>query len=157
MQCAICHGAHVLVPAYVTACREAGRLVPEEPFILQDDVCEPAFARKRNIQGGYSLKAALELARRNGALLKGVSVYCFPSVTDTARKSLPLIVAAAGGTWLTKFPSRPIDDSVLLLAERTVVGERERRRRQQFEVYDVELLQEAACTQILRRYAYRLR
>lgn len=156
MMCAICSGAHIVVPAYLSACREAGRLVDEGPHVLQDRVCEDAFARKRGITGGYSLAAALERVRRHGPLLTGVSVYCFPSVTE--RRELPALVQAAGGTWLKRFPCDPEDrESVLLLGERGASSSREAGRRRSFEVYDVEMLREAACTQELRRPVYRLR
>nr|QDO16208.1 mediator of DNA damage checkpoint protein 1 [Lingulodinium polyedra] len=155
MMCAICRGMRIVTPDYIAACRVAGRRVDEKPFLLQDAVCEAAFARKRGIARGYSLTAALERARRRGPMLKGVSVYCFPSVIE--KRELPLLVSAAGGTWLNRFPPAPDDDSVLLLAERTVSSDREQQRRKAHEVYDVELLREAACTQELRRAAYRLR
>lgn len=156
MMCAICVGAHIVTPEYIPACRAAGRLLPEDAFALRDAVCEQAFARKRGITGGYSLAAALERARRAGPLLRGVSVYCFPSVAE--KRELPLLVAAAGGIWLSKFPvDRADDEAVLMLAERTVSGWREQKRRQEHRVYDVELLREAACTQVIRKTAYRLR
>jgi len=154
MMCAICTGAHILSTEYVKACREAGRLVDEAAFLLKDEVCEAAFARKRGISQGYSLAAALQRARQNGPLLQGMSVYCFPSVGE--KRELPMLVAAAGGTWLKRFPLQPACTSVLLLAERCVSSEREQQRRRVYEVYDVELLREAACTQELRRSAYRL-
>jgi len=155
MMCALCRGASVLTPDFITACQAAGNWVQEEPFILKDEVCEAAFARKRGIPGGYSLIRTLALAREQGPLLQGISVFCFPSVVE--KRELPLLVAAAGGTWLTRFPGTPDHESVLLLAERTVSGEREQQRRKLHHVYDVELLREAACTQKIRRSAYRLR
>jgi len=155
MMCAICTGAIVVTPEYLAACRESGKLVDEAPFLLRDAVCEEAFARKRGIEEGYSLAAALKRARRQGPLLSGISVYCFPSIAE--KRELPHIVAAAGGTWLTRFPTTPDDNSMLLLAERTVSSEREQQRRRAHEVYDVELLREAACTQRFRRGAYKLR
>jgi len=159
MMCAICRGAKVVVPRYLDACRPltpSGRfsIVDETPFLLQDRLCEGAFALKRNLSDGYSLVGALQLARKNGLLLEGMSIYCFPSVVD--KRELPHLVAAAGGTWLTRFPSQPDSASVLLLAERTVSSERERQRRKAHKVYDVELLREAACTQEIRKTAYRL-
>jgi len=155
MMCAICHGAYVVTPEYIVACRAAGQRVDEMPFMLQDTVCEAAFARKRGIANGYSLAAALERARSRGPLLRGISVYCFPSVIE--KRELPMLVAAAGGTWLTRFPSAPDNDTVLLLAERMVSGEKEQQRRRAHAVFDVELLREAACTQEIRKAAYRLR
>lgn len=156
MMCSICLGAHVVTLEFIRACRNAGKVVDERPFVLEDGVCEAAFARKRGIAGGYSLAQALERSRNNGPLLRGMSVYCFPSVSE--KRELPLLVAAAGGTWLTRFPAERADDeSVLLLAERTVSNEREQLRRAKHRVYDVELLREAACTQAIRRTAYRLR
>lgn len=155
MMCAICCGAHIVTPGYLSACREAGGLVDEAAFILRDEVCEAAFARKRGIGGGYSLAVALERSRSGGKLLAGVSVYCFPSVAE--KRELPMLVEAAGGTWLSKWPDNPDVSSVLLLAERTVSSEKEQQRRRAHDVFDVELLREATCTQQLRRGAYRLR
>jgi len=158
IMCGICRGVKLVSPDYVNACRLAGKLVDEERFLLHDAVCEAAFARRRGIPGGYSLAKALQRVREHGPLLKGMSVYCFPSVTTVVEQSeLPMLVAAAGGKWLHRFPASPDDKKVLLLAERAVSSEREQRRRQRHEVYDIELLREAACTQILRHGAYRLR
>jgi len=154
MMCTICHGGYVVTPEYIVACRAAGKRVDEAPYLLRDPVCEAAFARKRGIRRGYSLAKAQERARENGPMLQGVSVYCFPSVTE--KRELPFLVSASGGAWLTRFPSSA-DDSVLLLAERTVSSPQEQQRRRTHEVYDVELLREAACTQEIRRAAYRLR
>lgn len=155
MMCTICRGGYVVTPQYIVACRAAGKRVEEAPYLLRDPVCEAAFARKRGIRRGYSLAKALERARENGPMLHGVSVYCFPSVTE--KRELPFLVSASGGTWLTRFPSSPDDDSVLLLAERTVSSSQEQQRRRTHKVYDVELLREAACTQEIRHAAYRLR
>jgi len=156
MMCAICQGTPVVTLEYIAASRNVGRLIDERPFILKDEVCEAAFARKRGISGGYSLLEALDRARSQGPLLRGISVYCFPSVAE--KRELPHLVAAAGGIWLTRFPAERADDaSVLLLAERTVSGEKEQQRRKAHRVYDVELLREAACTQVIRRSSYRLR
>lgn len=155
MMCAICRGARVVLPEYVAACRSAGKFVDDKDFVLRDSVCEAAFARKRGISQGYSLVEALTRARTNGPLLKGISVYCFPSVVE--KRELPLLVSSAGGTWLNRFPAQPDDESVLLLAERAVGSEKEQQRRRLHAVYDVELIREAACTQEIRRSAYRLR
>jgi len=155
MMCTICCGANVVIPDYITACRTAGKFVDETPFLLQDEVCEAAFARKRGMVSGYSLTKALQSSRKQGPLLKGISVYCFPSVVE--KRELALLVASAGGTWLNKFPAVAHDDSVLLLAERTVSSAVEQQRRKTFKVYDVELLREAACTQELRKNVYSLR
>lgn len=157
MMCAICKGAYVLTPHFIKACREAGRLVGEASYVLRDEVCEAAFARKRGIAEGYSLAQALAKSRQQGPLLKDMSVYCFASVTD--KRELPQVVAAAGGTWLSRLPAAPHDPSqLLLLAERAgQSSDREQQRRKALEVYDVELIREAACTQELRRSAYRLR
>lgn len=154
MMCAVCGGAQVVTPDYLTACRDAGAFVDEQPYTLKDPVCEGAFARKHHIAEGYSLATALQHARANGPLLQGISVYCFPSVIE--KHDLPHLVAAAGGKWLQRFPSAPDHESVLLLAEPVVSGKVEAQRRKQHKVYDVELLREAACTQILRRNAWRL-
>lgn len=155
MMCAICRGVAIVQPGYIAACRKAGMLLDVEPFLLRDAVCEAAFARKRNLSEGYSVAAALQRAQSHGPLLRGISVYCFASVIE--KDDVALLVAAAGGKLLTRFPNAPDDSSVLLLAERAVSSELETKRRSLHAVYDVELLREAACTQELRRNAYRLR
>merc|ERR1712060_921702 len=113
----------------------------------RDDVCEVAFARKRGLLNGYSLGAALERARRHGPLLQGISVYCFPSVVEL--RELPLLVAAAGGTWLKVFPTFPGGDSILLLGENKPTSPQEEKCRKEHAVYHVELLREGACLQKL--------
>merc|ERR1719433_780829 len=65
MMCAICVGARIVTPAYVDACRAAGRLVDDMPYTLRDTVCEAAFARKNGLQA-YSVEAALHRARASG-------------------------------------------------------------------------------------------
>eukprot|EP00927_Polykrikos_kofoidii_P061543 TRINITY_DN5637_c0_g1_i1.p1 TRINITY_DN5637_c0_g1~~TRINITY_DN5637_c0_g1_i1.p1 ORF type:complete len:1960 (+),score=426.50 TRINITY_DN5637_c0_g1_i1:437-5881(+) len=154
LMCAICRGVPIVLPEYIDACQKAGALVDETPYLLRDSVCENAFARKRGIAGGFSIVGASERVKKRGLLLRGVSVYCFPSVTE--RRELPALVSAAGGAWLAKFPAN-VGNNVLLLAEATATSDRERHRRQEHEVYDVELLREAACTQRLRKSTYRLR
>uniref|UniRef100_A0A7S4S4U4 BRCT domain-containing protein n=1 Tax=Alexandrium monilatum TaxID=311494 RepID=A0A7S4S4U4_9DINO len=154
MMCAICAGARIVTPDYLKACREAGALVDDRRFALQDPVCERAFARKHGILGGYALDEALERRRSGGPMLQGVSVYCFPSVVE--KHDLPHVVAAAGGRWLQRFPSGSDLGSVLLLAEREASDKTEQQRRRKWKVYDVELLREAACTQVLRKKAWRL-
>jgi len=154
MMCAICLGLEVVTADYIQACSRAGQRVDEGRYRLRDTVCEAGFARKRGLKKGYSLEVAIMRAQQNGPLLKGISVYCFPSVTD--QRELPLLVGAAGGTWLSDFPENPDDPRVLLLAERSISGDSEKRRRKAHNVYDVELLREAACTQEIRQSAYRL-
>lgn len=155
MMCAISSGKSIVLPAYLHKCHEEGRLVGDVEFTLADTVCEAAFARKRGLTHGYTLRSALDRVRQNGPFLKGMSVYCFPSVLE--KRELPLLVATAGGTWLQRWPASPDDSKVLLLAERAIVSEKERERRRQHDVYDVEILREAACTQDLRRSPYKLR
>mmetsp|Transcript_55635 Transcript_55635/g.107333 ORF Transcript_55635/g.107333 Transcript_55635/m.107333 type:complete len:870 (-) Transcript_55635:168-2777(-) len=154
MMCAISLGLEVVTADYIQACSRAGQRVDEGPYRLRDTVCEAGFARKRGLKKGYSLEVAIKRAQQNGPLLKGMSVYCFPSVTD--QRELPLLVGAAGGSWLSELPESPDDPKVLLLAERSISGDSEKRRRKAHSVYDVELLREAACTQELRHSAYRL-
>lgn len=158
MMCAICCGARVVVPTYLEACAKAGRIVDDAAFLLADTVCEAAFARKHHLDG-YSLARALEQRRRAGPLLHGISVYCFPSVVE--KHDLPQLVAAAGGTWLAEPPaavggSAEEAAAVLLLAERAAGAGPEPRQGPTRRVYDVELLREAAMTQVLRRRAWRL-
>lgn len=154
MLCAICHGAHIVTPQYIAECRKKGQLVDHREFTLRDEVCEPAFAKKRGMSS-YSLAAALALRQKNGPLLKGMMVHCLPSVAE--RGELTSLVVSAGGQWLAKFPPNPDDPSVLLLGARTFCHKRELDKRKAHKVYDVELLREAACTQVLRRSAYLLR
>jgi len=158
MMCAICCGARVVVPAYLQACAKAGKLVDDTPFILKDGVCEAAFARKHHLSDDFSVSAALERRSQNGPLLHGVAVYCFPSVVE--RHDLPHLVAAAGGEWLDEMPaSFPGETgSVLLLAERVARNNAEQEQRQSANrVYDVEMLREAAITQMLRRRQWRVK
>jgi len=155
MMCAVCSGAHIVTPEYIAACRKQDGLAEEAEYLLKGDVCEAAFARKRGLGQGYSVAAAAERARRDGPLLRGMSVYCFPSVED--RHELPPLVAAAGGTWLADFPAEPTRDSVLLLASRRATNEQEEQQRRKYRVFDVELLREAAMTQEIRLSAYRCR
>lgn len=158
MMCAICCGARVVVPAYLDACRKAGKLVDDAEFLLRDEVCVAAFARKHHLADDFSVSAALERRNQHGPLLQGVSVYCFPSVVE--RHDLPHLVAAAGGTWLDELPvSFPGHaDSMLLLAERAARNDAEQEQRQKANrVYDVEMLREAAITQMLRRRQWRLK
>ena len=56
------------------------------------------------------------------------------------------LLAVCLGMWL----------SLWIIERGSRLEEREQKRRKTFEVYDVELLREAACTQQLRRSAYRL-
>jgi len=154
MMCAICHGAQIIVPDFIVKCRQVGALVDSKEYALRDSVCETAFARKRGLQN-YSLCDALERRRINGPLLKGISVHCLPSVVE--RRELPLLISSAGGTWLKRFPASPDDSNILLLGEQAQCTDKEVQRRKSHKVYDVELVREAACTQILRRSAYQLR
>jgi len=158
MMCAICSGARVVVPAYLDACAKAGKLVDDAQFLLRDEVCEAAFARKQHLADDFSVSATLERRNQHGPLLHGVSVYCCSSVVE--RHDLPHLVAAAGGAWLDELPaSFPGHlDSVLLLAERTARSDAEQEQRQKAsKVYDVEMLREAAITQMLRRRQWRLK
>jgi len=157
MMCAICCGARVVVPAYLDACAKAGKLVDDAQFILRDEVCEAAFARKHHLADNFSVSAALERRNQHGPLLHGVSVYCFPSVME--RHDLPHLVAAAGGAWLDELPASfpGHADPLLLLAERVARNDDEQEQRKQANrVYDVEMLREAAITQVLRRRQWRM-
>jgi len=157
MMCAVCCGARVVVPAYLDACAKAGKLVDDAQFILRDEVCEAAFARKHNFSDNFSVSAALERRNQQGPLLHGVSVYCFPSVVE--RHDLPHLVAAAGGAWLDELPASFPGHAgpLLLLAERVAGNSLEQEQRKQASrVYDVEMLREAAITQVLRRRQWRV-
>jgi len=158
MMCAICCGARVVVPAYLDACAEAGKLVDDTQFLLRDEVCEAAFARKHHLADDFSVSAALERRNQSGPMLHGVSVYCFPSVVE--RHDLPHLVAAAGGAWLDELPSSfpGHAHSVLLLAERAARNSAEQEQRKKANrIYDVEMLREAAITQMLRRRQWRVK
>lgn len=157
MMCAICHGAQIVMPEYIMKCREAKTVLDAAQYALSDRVCEAAFARKRGLDG-YCLADALERRKKNGPLLQGISVHCLPSVVE--RRELPLLIAAAGGKWVNRFPLESHVEGLpglLLLGERTVCTDKELQRRKAHKVYDVELIREAACTQVLRKGAYRLR
>jgi len=154
MMCAISAGAFVVRPEYVTACSKAGELVDATAYILADDVCAEAFARKRRLRF-YSLAEALERRKLKGPMLKGFFVHCLPSVVES--DEIFQLIVAAGGTWLSDFPSNVNDDAVLLIGDRYASGEDELRCRRDHRVYDVEMLREAACTQVLRRHTYLLR
>jgi len=158
MMCAICSGARVVVPAYLDACAKAGKLVDDAQFLLRDEVCEAAFARKQHLADDFSVSATLERRNQHGPLLHGVSVYCFPSVVE--RHDLLHLVVSAGGAWLDELPaSFPGHlDSVLLLAERTARSDAEQEQRKNASrVYDVEMLREAAITQMPRRRQWRIK
>jgi len=151
MMCAICVGARIVTPAYVDACRVAGRLVDEAPYMLRDKVSEAAFARRNGLQA-YSVESAIERAGASGPLLAGFSVYCAPSVLG--RHELQVLVESAGGKWLRRCPSSRQHD-----------GQQQQQQQQQQGLqkllllgkdFDAELVREAACTQCLRFDAHRL-
>jgi len=154
MMCSIACGVRIVVPDFITASRAADHFVEENPFMLKDEICEIAFARKRNLDG-YSMVEAVRRRLLHGPLLSAVHVHCLPSVLE--KRELPLLVAAMGGKWLPTFPGMPDHESVLLLGERAQCSEQEREWRSKHKVYDLELLREAACTQVLRKSHYRLR
>jgi len=139
LMCAICAGADIVSPSFVDACQRAACIVSPEPFLLKDEVCEAAFAKKHGLPT-YSLTAAVRRARSQGPLLAGFVVYCDGGVAG--RGELRTLVEAAGGNWVAKPPPRHagITSKVLQLGIH----------------YDAELLREAACTQILRFETYRL-
>lgn len=155
LMCAICTGAHIVVPAYLTACEKAGRIVGVTPFILRDRACEVAFAVQHGLPT-YSLEVAVDRARRCGPLLRGLAVYCAASVAG--RSDLRALVSAAGGLWLCRVPAPAellnSDGSmaVLLLGRvpRALASDRS------VKAFDAELLREAACTQELRYGVHQL-
>lgn len=124
--------------------------------MLKDNVCERSFAKKRNLDR-YSLEDALVRVKKNGPLLKGISVHILPSSQEQTKKEMECIVKAAGGTWLTRWQNKLDDPNMLLLGERVKFDKIEKQRRNQYKVYDVELLREAALTQVLRKNVYLLR
>lgn len=154
MMCAIASGADIITPDYLVACSAKNVLIDVRPFALRDTICEAAFARKRGL-ADYSLAGALDRRRQQGPLLKDMSVFCLPSVSE--KRELPLLVVASGGNWLEEWPSSLDDPQLLLLAERVPVSADEGRVRKTHKVFDVELLREAACTQVLRKSLYRIR
>lgn len=140
---AVCSGAHVVIPAFVDACLQAGDLVDEEPFCLRDQEGEAAFASKQGLDS-FSLQESLALARSR-PLLKGLSVHWAGS-TAAEKKELRVLVEAAGGHWLTRAPrvsktADPASSSTTILLGK---------------LFDAELLREASCTQVLRYDAFRL-
>jgi len=159
--CAICSGARIVTPSYVKACVHAGCLVDDAPYLLRDEVCESAFAKKHGLSN-YSLQAAVELARSNGPLLAGMSVYCTPDVIGVGE--LRVLVEAAGGRWLPEAPQKQSPDSaealdtetLLLLSQFGSSFKCDEGFWKARATYDVELLREAACTQKLQYDRYRI-
>jgi len=154
MMMAICKGIHVVTPEFLSQSGKAGKFLSEADYVLKDNVCEHCFAKKRGLSN-YTLQDALVRARQNGPLLKGISVYLFPSSQEQTRREIESVVKAAGGTWLSRFPKNADDPSILLIGER-VKCDKMKERRNQHKVYDIELLQEAALTQKLRKNMYLL-
>merc|ERR1719282_1952474 len=62
LMCAICAGIHILVPEYLEVSHRAGHLVEEAPYLLRDEICEAAFAKKHKLKS-FSVAAAVERAR----------------------------------------------------------------------------------------------
>lgn len=158
MMCAICRGARIVTPDYVDACLKAGFLVDDAAFLLNDSVCEAAFAKKHSLPR-YSLQGALEQARVSGPLLSGVGIYCSAGVVG--RSEMKVLVQAAGARWIRQLPETPPEDPgeepVLLLGKAGAeppAGQAAWWRAKT--AYDAELLREAACTQKLRYDLYRL-
>jgi len=145
LMCAVCSGASVVIPAFIDACLQAGRLVEEGPFALQDQEGEAAFARRQGLPC-YSLQAAIALARSSGPLLAGKSVYTAKG-SSAAKQELRLLVQAAGGNWLTRVPRVTDADARSGPAATTIMLGK---------FYDEELVREAACTQVLRFDAHKL-
>jgi len=158
MMSAICCGARIVTPDYIDACLQAGFLVDDAPFALNDKVCEAAFAKKHGLPR-YSLQAALEESRRSGPLLAGVAVHCSPVVVG--RSEMKTLVQAAGARWLRQVPEPSPEaadaEPVLLLGKSGAEPPpRHAERWRLHTAYDAELLREAACTQKLRYDVYRL-
>jgi hypothetical protein len=157
MMCAICAGVRIVTPDYINACLQAGFLVDDAPFALNDTVCEAAFAKKHGLPR-YSLQAALEESRRSGPLLTGVAVHCSPVVVG--RSDMKTLVQAAGARWLRHIPESPQEpdaEPVLVLGKAGVEPPPRYAERWRMHVaYDAELLREAACTQKLRYDVYKL-
>mmetsp|Transcript_66817 Transcript_66817/g.159896 ORF Transcript_66817/g.159896 Transcript_66817/m.159896 type:complete len:653 (+) Transcript_66817:3-1961(+) len=159
LMCAVCTGTKIVSPDFIDACIASGSLVEDSAFILADEVCEQAFAKKQGLPD-FSLQAAVERQREHGQCLKGISVHCALGVAG--RQDLRPVVEAAGGKWLAKAPHKISDEqSVLLLAEPSssksmISNARDLERLQAGLFYSPEILREAACTQVLRRDVYRL-
>ncbi|CAE8612671.1 unnamed protein product [Polarella glacialis] len=149
MMCAICTGAHVVILAFLDACCQAGGLVDDEPFRLQDDGGEAAFARKQGLTS-FSLQAALGVARSAGPLLAGKAVH-WAGGSAAARQELCVLVQTAGGQWLSRAPS---SKSRLSFAQAAADGHPTTLLL--CKDYNPELLREAACTQVLRYSHYKL-
>jgi len=145
LMCAICVGAYIVVPNFLSACQRAGSLIDPGEWLLRDELCEAAFAKKRRLPE-YSLAAAVARARSNGPLLADVSVCCSRTVTSTA--DLRSLVHAAGGIWLEEPPGAD--------AQRGLPASGPGSFLHLGKDFDPELLREAACTQILRFEQYRL-
>jgi len=144
LMCAICVGAHIVTPGYLSACASQGSFVSEKAYMLRNDDAElVAFSQKRDINA-YSLRAACDIARHQ-PLLEGLGIAWKDSgtVSSVQLRDMETLVKAAGGKWLVDGAS-PADDASV--REILNLGE----------TYDPELLREAACTQVLRYDRYRL-
>ncbi|CAJ1354458.1 unnamed protein product [Effrenium voratum] len=133
LMCAVCAGIRVVLPSYIDACLAARDLVDDSPFLLKDTENEASFAQKHGLPP-FSLQASIGAASSK-KLLSGRSVYCFGNPAE--RQELQALVEAAGGRWLKRKPRK---DGALLLGKD----------------YALELLREAACTQVLRLDAHKL-
>lgn len=143
---AVCSGAHVVIPAFIDACLQAGCFVDEEAFCLRDEEGEAAFAIKQGLDS-FSLQESLARARSR-PLLKGLSVH-WAGGTAAAKKELAVLVEAAGGQWLTRAPrvSKASETAAPASSSTTILLGK---------AFDAELLREASCTQVLRYDAFRL-
>lgn len=153
--CAVCAGVRIVTPAFLDHCLSVGSLLDDRPFILRDVVGEDAFGKKHGL-ANFSVASALERSRHDGPLLNGVAVHCLSSVVG--RAELQVVVEAAGGKWLETCP--PVDSlqSTFLLGQAGIrLSVQEMKSLHGGEIYDVELLREATCTQVLRPDLYRLR
>lgn len=159
MMCAVCVGAHIVSPEFLTACNAQGAKVDEAPYLLRDTVCETAFARKHGL-AKFELQTAVQHARRRGPLLSGSAVHCLAAVPG--RTELQTLVIAAGGQWLPQMPTAM--ELTELQGQLLVLGSAASGRRGRLDAdaaalsvaYDAELLREAACTQVLRLTKYKL-
>merc|ERR1719350_442763 len=153
--CAICCGAEILTPAYLKAVAKGGGFaVDPARFRVTDQACEAACAHRWNLRE-YTLAAAFERRVANGPLLKRYKVHCLPSAF-ASRADMALIVASAGGTFLEDAPADLDDPWLLLLGERAAIDEQELLTRRLHRVYAVEMMRQAAITQMIPRERHRI-
>lgn len=150
MMCSVCAGTRIYTFAFLEACWAAGQIVADDSrFALRDVRGEMAFASRHGLPS-FSLQGAIAKVLLRGPLLAGYAVYCSPDVKE--RNDLQVVVEAAGGLWLHRHPAAHpmvVEFPTLQLGQSgsALAGA---------EVYDKELLIQAACTQELLFSAFKL-